>query len=65
MSPLAMKVCSVLPTTLSYSYCLVDDYKSKVGSAMAEVDDILGGFELPGDQYVPSYGESYSCHGSS
>ena len=34
----------------------VDDYRSQLNNALSKVDDILGGFELPEDQMVPSYG---------
>ncbi len=33
---------------------IVDDYRSQLNNALSEVDDILGGFDLP--QMVPSYG---------
>ncbi len=38
----------------------VDEYRSQLINALSGVDDILGGFDLPRDQMVPSYGVWYS-----
>ncbi len=53
-------VFSTLILTRTLFLYTVDDYRSQLSNALSGVDDILGSFDLPHDQMVPSYGVWYS-----